>query len=67
MRTIRCLALLVAAAALLWGCTTRSTMQAPMRFRENFDQRRVPSFNFSKKQTLASMERIDQPLQSERA
>jgi N-acyl homoserine lactone hydrolase len=36
-------------------------------FRENFDQRRVPSFNYSKEQTLASMERIAQLLRSERA
>ena len=36
-------------------------------FRENFDQRRVPGFNFNKEQTLASMDRIAQVLLSERA
>lgn len=36
-------------------------------FRENFDQRRVPSFNFSKEQTIASMDRIARLLVSERA
>ena len=36
-------------------------------FKENFDQRRVPGFNYSKEQSLASMERIAQLLLSERA
>ena len=36
-------------------------------FRENFDQRRVPSFNYSKEQSLASMERIGRLLEAERA
>jgi len=36
-------------------------------FRENFDRRRVPGFNFSKEQTIASMDRIAQLLQSEHA
>ncbi|MCG3188772.1 MAG: hypothetical protein LKCHEGNO_00928 [Burkholderiaceae bacterium] len=36
-------------------------------FKENLDQRRVPRFNFSKEQTLASMDRIAKLVQSERA
>jgi glyoxylase-like metal-dependent hydrolase (beta-lactamase superfamily II) len=36
-------------------------------FRENFEQRRVPGFNFNKEQTLASMERVAALLKSERA
>src|SRR5262245_54677883 len=36
-------------------------------FKENFDQRRVPAFNFNKEQSLASMDRIGTLLLSERA
>lgn len=36
-------------------------------FQENFDQRRVPGFNFNKEQSLASMERIAALLKTERA
>lgn len=36
-------------------------------FEENFDQRRVPRFNFSREQTLASMERVAQLMRTERA
>ncbi|HTP71567.1 MAG TPA: N-acyl homoserine lactonase family protein [Burkholderiaceae bacterium] len=36
-------------------------------FRENFDNRRVPGFNFNKEQSVASMDRIAQFLLSERA
>ena len=36
-------------------------------FRENFDQRRVPGFNFNKDQSLASMDRVGALLLSEHA
>jgi len=36
-------------------------------FKENFEQRRVPRFNFSQPQTLASMERVAQLMRTERA
>ena len=36
-------------------------------FKENFDQRRVPTFNYNKEQSLASMDRVAQLLLSERA
>jgi N-acyl homoserine lactone hydrolase len=36
-------------------------------FRDNFDNRRVPEFNYSKEQTLASMERIAEILRKEHA
>jgi glyoxylase-like metal-dependent hydrolase (beta-lactamase superfamily II) len=36
-------------------------------FRENFDQRRVPGFNFNKDQSLASMDRVGSLLLSEHA
>lgn len=36
-------------------------------FKENFEQRRVPRFNVSPEQTLASMERVAQLMRSERA
>lgn len=36
-------------------------------FHENFEQRRVPRFNFSREQTLSSMERVAQLMRSEGA
>ncbi|HEU5295521.1 MAG TPA: N-acyl homoserine lactonase family protein [Burkholderiaceae bacterium] len=36
-------------------------------FKENFDQRRVPGFNFNKEQSIASMDRIGKLLLSERS